>query len=185
MIDFLTQNRGILTESIYPIAIETVLLYLFLINKNFLRKYNTNSYLNIPYYSLISPIYTLISPIFDLITPIFTQFSVNLFRTLPPCQNNCGAEFDPEEDEPTLEPSWPHMQLIYEFFLRFLEAGDFKPNAAKRYIDQIFVLRLLDLFDSEDPRERDFLKTILHRIYGKFLSLRGYIRKNINNIFYR
>ena len=73
------------------------------------------------------------------------------------------------------------------------------------------------LFDSEDPRERDFLKTTLHRIYGeldillifllpsfksypglgrkaaqslsfffsgKFLGLRAYIRKQINNIFY-
>ena len=47
------------------------------------------------------------------------------------------------------------------------------------------VLQLLDLFDSEDPRERDFLKTILHRIYGKFLGLRAFIRKHINNIFYR
>jgi len=46
-------------------------------------------------------------------------------------------------------------------------------------------LQLLELFDSEDPRERDFLKTILHRIYGKFLGLRAYIRKQINNIFYR
>ena len=48
-----------------------------------------------------------------------------------------------------------------------------------------FPLQLLDLFDSEDPRERDFLKTVLHRIYGKFLGLRAYIRKQINNIFYR
>lgn len=45
--------------------------------------------------------------------------------------------------------------------------------------------QLLELFDGEDPRERDFLKTILHRIYGKFLGLRAYIRKQINNIFYR
>ena len=59
------------------------------------------------------------------------------------------------------------------------------PNVAKRYIDQRFVLQLLDLFDSEDPRERDFLKTILHRIYGKFLGLRAYIRKQINNTFYK
>ncbi|CAF5186400.1 unnamed protein product, partial [Rotaria magnacalcarata] len=44
---------------------------------------------------------------------------------------------------------------------------------------------LLDLFDSEDPRERDYLKTILHRIYGKFLGLRAYIRKQINNTFYK
>ncbi|XP_040190232.1 serine/threonine-protein phosphatase 2A 56 kDa regulatory subunit delta isoform-like [Rana temporaria] len=113
------------------------------------------------------------------------MFSVNLFRPLPPSSNPSGAEFDPEEDEPTLEAAWPHLQLVYEFFLRFLESPDFQPNMAKKYIDQKFVMSLLDLFDSEDPRERDFLKTILHRIYGKFLGLRAYIRRHINNIFYR
>uniref|UniRef100_A0A8C1YHR6 Serine/threonine protein phosphatase 2A regulatory subunit n=1 Tax=Cyprinus carpio TaxID=7962 RepID=A0A8C1YHR6_CYPCA len=113
------------------------------------------------------------------------QFAVNMFRTLPPSSNPTGAEFDPEEDEPTLEAAWPHLQLVYEFFLRFLESPDFQPNIAKKYIDQKFVMQLLDLFDSEDPRERDFLKTTLHRIYGKFLGLRAYIRKQINNIFYR
>lgn len=55
---------------------------------------------------------------------------------------------------------------------------------AKRYIDQPFVLNLLELFDSEDPRERDFLKTTLHRIYGKFLNLRAFIRRSINNVFF-
>nr|XP_031535262.1 serine/threonine-protein phosphatase 2A 56 kDa regulatory subunit gamma isoform isoform X5 [Vicugna pacos] len=113
------------------------------------------------------------------------MFAVNMFRTLPPSSNPTGAEFDPEEDEPTLEAAWPHLQLVYEFFLRFLESPDFQPNIAKKYIDQKFVLQLLELFDSEDPRERDFLKTTLHRIYGKFLGLRAYIRKQINNIFYR
>lgn len=47
----------------------------------------------------------------------------------------------------------------------------------------IHLTQLLELFDSEDPRERDFLKTVLHRIYGKFLGLRAFIRKQINNIF--
>lgn len=41
------------------------------------------------------------------------------------------------------------------------------------------------MFDSEDPRERDFLKTTLHRIYGKFLNLRAFIRRSINNIFFQ
>lgn len=36
------------------------------------------------------------------------QISVNIFRTLPPSEN---PEFDPEEDEPNLEPSWPHLQV--------------------------------------------------------------------------
>ncbi|XP_017036694.2 serine/threonine-protein phosphatase 2A 56 kDa regulatory subunit gamma isoform isoform X2 [Drosophila kikkawai] len=135
MVDFLTNQNGVITEVIYPEAIN--------------------------------------------------MFAVNLFRTLPPSSNPNGAEFDPEEDEPTLESSWPHLQLVYELFLRFLESPDFQPNMAKRFIDHQFVLQLLDLFDSEDPRERDFLKTVLHRIYGKFLGLRAFIRKQINNVFYR
>ncbi len=54
-----------------------------------------------------------------------------------------------------------------------------------RLLPRFFCVQLLELFDSEDPRERDFLKTTLHRIYGKFLGLRAYIRKQINNIFYK
>lgn len=38
----------------------------------------------------------------------FFQVTTNLFRTLPPSEN---PDFDPEEDEPTLEVSWPHMQV--------------------------------------------------------------------------
>ncbi|KAI1282021.1 Serine/threonine-protein phosphatase 2A 56 kDa regulatory subunit alpha isoform [Halotydeus destructor] len=110
------------------------------------------------------------------------MIACNLFRTLPPSEN---PDFDPEEDDPTLEASWPHLQLVYEFFLRFLESPDFQPTIGKKVIDQKFVLQLLELFDSEDPRERDFLKTVLHRIYGKFLGLRAFIRKQINNIFLR
>ena len=113
------------------------------------------------------------------------MFSTNCFRTLPPPSNPQGAEYDPEEDEPSLEAAWPHLQLVYEFFLRFLESPDFTASTAKKYIDQAFVSNLLELFDSEDPRERDFLKTTLHRIYGKFLGLRAFIRKHINNIFYK
>ncbi|XP_054154152.1 serine/threonine-protein phosphatase 2A 56 kDa regulatory subunit epsilon isoform-like [Oppia nitens] len=113
---------------------------------------------------------------------IIRMISCNLFRTLPPSEN---PDFDPEEDDPTLEASWPHLQLVYEFVLRFLESPDFQPTIGKKVIDQKFVLQLLELFDSEDPRERDFLKTVLHRIYGKFLGLRAFIRKQINNIFLR
>lgn len=47
------------------------------------------------------------------------------------------------------------------------------------------VPQLLELFDSEDPREREYLKTILHRVYGKFLGLRAYIRKQCSHIFLR
>ncbi|KAJ4424558.1 serine/threonine-protein phosphatase 2A 56 kDa regulatory subunit delta isoform [Gnomoniopsis sp. IMI 355080] len=115
---------------------------------------------------------------------VVDMFSKNLFRPLPPPMNPQGEAFDPEEDEPVLEVAWPHIQVVYEFFLRFIESQDFNTNIAKAYIDHGFVLRLLELFDSEDPRERDFLKTTLHRIYGKFLNLRSFIRRSINNVFF-
>ena len=35
-----------------------------------------------------------------------------------------------------------YFQLIYEFFLRFLESPDFQPHLAKKYIDQKFVLEV-------------------------------------------
>ncbi|KAL9103083.1 MAG: hypothetical protein Q9163_001850 [Psora crenata] len=116
---------------------------------------------------------------------VVDMFSKNLFRPIPPPMNPQGEAFDPEEDEPVLEVAWPHIQVVYELFLRFIESQDFNTNIAKAFIDHAFALQLLELFDSEDPRERDFLKTTLHRIYGKFLNLRSYIRRSINNVFFQ
>ncbi|KII83746.1 hypothetical protein PLICRDRAFT_58212 [Plicaturopsis crispa FD-325 SS-3] len=134
MLEYITTQRGVITENIYP--------------------------------------------------EVVGMFATNLFRSIPPPVNPTGELFDPEEDEPVLELAWPHLQIVYEFFLRFIESPDFNTNLAKRYIDQSFVLSLLELFDSEDPRERDFLKTTLHRIYGKFLNLRAFIRRSCNNVFF-
>ena len=38
------------------------------------------------------------------------------------------------------------LQLVYEFFLRFLESPDFQPNIAKKYIDQKFVMQVRTFF---------------------------------------
>jgi len=105
----------------------------------------------------------------------------NICRSLPPQTE----DYDPEEDEPILEPSWPHLQVVYEFFLRFVVSSEVNAKVAKKYVDANFCYSLIELFDSEDPRERDYLKTILHRIYGKFMSHRSFIRKTISNVFYR
>lgn len=116
---------------------------------------------------------------------VVQMFSKNLFRPIPPPVNPIGDIFDPDEDEPVCEVSWPHMQIVYDFFLRFIESNDFNQSIAKQYIDHQFVQSLIDLFDSEDPRERECLKTTLHRIYGKFLNLRAFIRRSINNVFFQ
>lgn len=116
---------------------------------------------------------------------IIHMISQNLFRGLAPSNQPAHAQYDPEEDEPVLEPAWPHLQYVYEFLLRFVVSNETDPKVVKKYVDTQFLVKLLDLFDSEDPRERDYLKTILHRIYGKFMPYRAFIRKAINHIFYR
>ncbi|CAN6239913.1 unnamed protein product [Urochloa humidicola] len=118
---------------------------------------------------------------------ITKMVSINLFRSANPAprENKAIEGVDLEEDEPLMDPAWSHLQIVYEVFLRFVASQETDAKLAKRYIDHSFILRLLDLFDSEDPRERDYLKTILHRIYGKFMVHRPFIRKAINNIFYR
>ena len=84
-------------------------------------------------------------------------------------------------------PPPPRAQVVYEFLLRFIVSSEVNAKVAKKrgIIDHAFCLRLIDLFDSEDPRERDYLKTILHRIYGKFMAHRAFIRRGISNTFYR
>jgi hypothetical protein len=57
--------------------------------------------------------------------------------------NPVGDAFDPEEDEPVLEQAWPHLQIVYEFFLRFLESPEFNINFAKKSIDHKFILQVL------------------------------------------
>ncbi|CAL1391536.1 unnamed protein product [Linum trigynum] len=122
-----------------------------------------------------------------VIQELIRMVSLNLFRPLtsPPRENKALEAFDVEEEEPSMDPAWPHLQVVYELLLRFVASPETDAKLAKRYVDHSFVLRLLDLFDSEDPREREYLKTVLHRIYGKFMVHRPFIRKAINNIFYR
>ncbi|XP_053687334.1 serine/threonine-protein phosphatase 2A 56 kDa regulatory subunit epsilon isoform-like [Sabethes cyaneus] len=113
---------------------------------------------------------------------IITMISVNLFRPLPFSAN---LEFDPDKDEPTLDASWPHLKLVYDVFLRFLDASDFQATFAGKVIGQKFIVQLLELFQSEDKQERSLLKLALRHIYSKVMGLRAFIRKQINNIFLR
>ncbi|RHY02446.1 hypothetical protein DYB37_004890 [Aphanomyces astaci] len=96
--------------------------------------------------------------------------------------NNAGGQKIFTE---ALMPDIMGMVVVYEFFLRFIVSGEVNAKVAKKFVDQKFCSNVIELFDSEDPRERDYLKTILHRIYGKFMSHRSFIRKAISNVFYR
>ncbi|NXO37477.1 2A5G phosphatase, partial [Locustella ochotensis] len=71
MVEYITHNRNVITEPIYPEVVH--------------------------------------------------MFAVNMFRTLPPSSNPTGAEFDPEEDEPTLEAAWPHLQVLLCFYCCYVQ----------------------------------------------------------------
>lgn len=81
----------------------------------------------------------------------------NVRQALPPATD----DVDPGEDEHVWEPAWPHLQVAYEFSSKSM------PRPPKNHADLKFCLELVELFDSGEPPECDYLKTILHCIYGE------------------
>lgn len=112
------------------------------------------------------------------------MISANIMRPLPIGTSN-EPFYEPDDDEPFLDPAWPHLQIVYELLRRFLISADTDSKHARACITERFVIALVELFNSEDPRERECLKTILHRIYGKMMALRASIRQAITNVFQR
>eukprot|EP00484_Ammonia_sp_Unknown_P000393 CAMPEP_0197022400 /NCGR_PEP_ID=MMETSP1384-20130603/3299_1 /TAXON_ID=29189 /ORGANISM="Ammonia sp." /LENGTH=688 /DNA_ID=CAMNT_0042450443 /DNA_START=67 /DNA_END=2130 /DNA_ORIENTATION=+ len=120
----------------------------------------------------------------DILKELVHCVTANLFRTLPLMSKKKFVKGD-EEEEPFFDPAWLHLQLVYELCLRFLISNDIDKKVMQKYLMGSFVLNLIQLFQSEDLRERDYLKTILHRIYGRFMPLRQQIRTEIANECYR
>lgn len=110
--------------------------------------------------------------------------AVNLFRDFPPKYVR-GEIGDNEEEEQFFYPAWHHLQLVYDLLLHYLSLTSLDPKVAKKSINHSFITKLLNLFESDDPREREFLKSVLHRLYGKFMAHRPFIRKAMSHSFYR
>jgi len=120
----------------------------------------------------------------EVSSAICSMVAANAFRDIPAPASPNAPEFDPEEDDPMLVPEWEHLRLVYELFLKFLESSAAaRPETPKLYVTEAFVKKILMLFYNEDPRERNMLKGILHKIYGNFVCLRRRIRKTIEYIF--
>ena len=113
-----------------------------------------------------------------IVAEAFKMICSNLFRTFTNKSNQNYSQVldnkkttavDPDEDEPHLEEAWPHLQLVYELLLKLIMHNFQKSEIILKYLNKSFVKSFLEHFDSEDPRERDYLKTILHRVFGKFM----------------
>lgn len=109
----------------------------------------------------------------------------NIFRPLPVIKKS-GAPAEPgmEDEEVIIDPSWPHLQPVYELFLQLIVNDAVDVKALKVFVTHTFIQEFLELFDSEEPREREYLKNILHRLYAKLVPRRKMIRKAITDCFY-
>ena len=68
--------------------------------------------------------------------------------------------------------SFFYFQLVYEFFLRFLESPDFQPNVAKRYIDQKFVLQVRILLFVKKTKTLNWFKGYIEPLFFFMVTYR-------------
>lgn len=120
----------------------------------------------------------------EILSPLFAMISVNLFRPLPPHSSaNSIVSILPDDDDFIATPAaaWPHLHIVYDILLRLVI--NLEPKALHEQIDHRFILNMLSLFRSEDPRERDILKNVSHRIYSNLHSSRSFMRKAMSDVF--
>ena len=106
------------------------------------------------------------------------MFAINIFR--PIYQKEMTIDFM-EEENLSDRKEWVHLQLVYSYFIKMLDCSEFQANKAKKFFTHEFITRLIQMFAVEDVQEREYLKTILHRIYAKFLGMRAFTRKQISD----
>jgi serine/threonine-protein phosphatase 2A regulatory subunit B' len=110
----------------------------------------------------------------------------NLFRAMPPSAYPSLLPPDGVDEEMNvmvLAPSWPHLQVVYDILLSVVTASDAK--TLRHHVDRAFLSSLLALFRSEDPRERDRLKTVYHQLYSKLTCERAFMRRSMAAAFLR
>ena len=99
---------------------------------------------------------------------VMQMIEKNIFRPLPNVKkSNLGFSETGIDQEEEMDPAWPHLQGIYEFFLQLVINESVEVRSLKVYVTPQFVQEFLELFDSEESVERDYLKNILHKLYAK------------------
>ena len=115
---------------------------------------------------------------------VVSMIKRNIFRPLPVVKKQgLAGETPMEEEEVIIDPSWPHLQPVYEFFLQLIINESVDMKSLRSFITHKFIQEFLELFDSEEPKEREYLKNILHRLYAKLVPRRKMIRKAMADTF--
>jgi len=117
----------------------------------------------------------------EVLIEVLHMTAVNLFRALPPTQEN----WDPEEDGAIKDPAWHHIQMVYEFLFYFMVSQQTKADLMHKHMSESYIQNLIKLFKSNDSTERDYLRNILHRIYQRFMGFRPFIRSAIGKALWQ
>ncbi|PON45053.1 Protein phosphatase [Parasponia andersonii] len=123
----------------------------------------------------------------QVLSALMEMISANIFRPLPPPSkpsSSITSDSDFPDEEDTISKFcriWSHLQLVYDILLRLVTTTD--PKTLSSFVDHHFLVRVLPLFQSEDPRERESLKNVYHRIYTRFTFYRSFMRKAMTNVF--
>jgi len=124
----------------------------------------------------------------QILKSIMKMVKSNLFRSLPLtfrmllatpdyCQEDDSEEFE--------DPNYPHLCYVYEIALMLVRNINVDDKSRKKYLGKSFIIPLTELFASEDVREREYLKAILHGIYARNMRLRRLIRTQMSNCCFR
>jgi len=119
----------------------------------------------------------------ELLQQCIETIWTNLFRALPDANM---IKTDANDDEMDFrDPSWDHLQLIYELTFHVVTNTHIDKKTMKKHLQGAFLENLIHLFSSADDREPQYVKIIVHAIYGRFMALRKSIRKHLSDYCYR
>jgi len=118
----------------------------------------------------------------NLVSAAVKVVKANAFRTLIHKERTPMDLLDGEDDEPLLEPTWPHLELVYDLSHKILGMKELEYSVAQEAgLDKRFVAELIELIETDDPREREDLKSLILKIFSKFNGLRSTVRKTIQS----
>ncbi|KAH0792659.1 serine/threonine-protein phosphatase 2A 56 kDa regulatory subunit epsilon isoform [Histomonas meleagridis] len=93
---------------------------------------------------------------------LIEMFSVNVFRPPPSIPREILVS-----DEVTIEDTaWPHLQLVYILFLKFLDCS-VDPRILQYQLSPKFISNIFAVLDFPDERERGQAKAVISSIFNK------------------
>jgi len=104
---------------------------------------------------------------------------------LPDDYIDVATSFEVIESETSLEMNeWSMIQLVYELFIQILTSESLDIGMCQKYVTECFISKLFHIFRFGDIRERDYLRTIVHRIYQRLIRRRSFLRKKFNEYLF-